>query len=402
MSLADIDLTDPDAFVTGVPHDWFARLRKEAPVYWHADDESVGGGFWAVTSYEHCATVNRDWETFSSMRGAVFLPDLPQAVLEQQRLLMINMDPPLHTRHRLLVNKGFTPRMVAALEKQTRARAGAILDRVAAEGECDFVVDVAGELPLQVIADLMGVPHEDRHKMFDWSNRMMGAQDPEFALSDEDRASASLELCLYAANLAAERRLDPHQDLISVLTHAEVDGERLSEGEITLFFLMLSIAGNETSRNVISHGLVALLEHRDQLEALRADRALMGSAIEEMLRWTSPAMHFRRTATHATELGGERIAEGDKIVFWHISANRDEAVFADPFTFDIRRSPNNHMAFGSGGPHFCLGANLARMETRVMFEELLDRFTELEIVGDVERLRSTFVNGIKHIPLRVA
>ncbi len=400
MSLADIDLTDPDAFVPGVPHEWFARLRSEAPVYWH--EEAEGSGFWAVTGYEDCVTVNREWQTFSSMKGAVYLWDVPEEALEQQRMIMLNMDPPLHTRYRLLVNKGFTPRMINALEEQMRERTREILDNVAKRGECDFVVDVAAELPLQVIADMVGVPQEDRHKIFDWSNRMIGGDDPEYGLTEEDRQMASIELYAYASQLAAERRLDPHQDLISILTQAEVDGERLSELELDLFFLLLSVAGNETTRNLISHGMLALLDNPDQLAKLRADRSLMAPAVEEMLRWGTPVMNFRRTATHDTELGGQQIKEGDKVVFWHISANRDESVFEDPYTFDITRSPNEHVAFGSGGPHYCLGANLARMEIRVMFEELLDRFTEMEIIGEVTRLRSNFINGIKHIPLRVS
>ncbi len=400
--LSDIDLTDPDAYVPGVPHEWFARLRREAPVYWHPDEESVGGGFWAVTGYDQCATVNRDWQTFSSMRSAVYLWDMPEEALEQQRLIMLNMDPPLHTRYRLLVNKGFTPRMVAALEETMRLRTREILDRVAEQGSCDFVVDVAAELPLQVIADLMGVPQEDRHRIFDWSNRMIGGEDPEYALTEEDRAMASMELYAYSSELAAKRRLEPHEDLISVLTKAEVDGEVLSDLEIDLFFLLLSVAGNETTRNLISHGIIALHENPGELARLRADRSLMPSAIDEMLRWGTPVMNFRRTATRDTELGGQQISEGDKVVFWHISANRDETMFPDPYRFDIGRSPNEHMAFGSGGPHYCLGANLARMEIRVMFEELLDRFPEFEITGECPRLRSSFINGIKHIPLRVA
>jgi cholest-4-en-3-one 26-monooxygenase len=336
------------------------------------------------------------------MKGAVYLWDLPEDQLEQQRLIMLNMDPPLHTRYRLLVNKGFTPRMINALEGQMRERTREILDRVAADGECDFVVDVAAELPLQVIADMVGVPQEDRHKIFDWSNRMIGGDDPEYGLTEEDRQMASMELYAYASELAAKRRLDPHEDLISILTQAEVDGEQLSELELDLFFLLLSVAGNETTRNLISHGILALLDNPDQLARLRADRSLMGSAVEEMLRWGTPVMNFRRTATRDTELGGQPIKEGDKVVFWHISANRDETVFPEPYTFDIARTPNEHVAFGSGGPHYCLGANLARMEIRVMFEELLDRFSEMEIIGEVTRLRSNFINGIKHIPLRVA
>jgi cholest-4-en-3-one 26-monooxygenase len=399
-TLDDIDLTNPDAFVAGVPHEWFTRLRREAPVFWHPEVD--GSGFWAVTSYNEFVTVNRDPQTYSSSRGAVFLWDMPEEALEQQRLLMLNMDPPLHTRYRLLINKGFTPRMVSALEDTMRDRTREILDRVADRGECDFVVDVAAELPLQVIADLMGVPQEDRHKLFDWSNRMIGGNDPEYGLTEEDTAVASMELYAYAAELANQKRANPSDDLISVLSQAEVDGERLSGLEIDLFFLLLSVAGNETTRNLISHGLVALLEHPDQLAKLRANPDLMGSTIEEMLRWASPVMQFRRTAMVDHELGGQPIKDGDKIVFWHISANRDETKFAEPFTFDIARAPNEHVAFGGGGPHFCLGANLARMEIRVMFEELLARFPEMEITGEVSRLRSNFINGIKHIPLRVA
>jgi cholest-4-en-3-one 26-monooxygenase len=398
--LRDIDLTNPDAFVPGVPHEWFTRLRRDAPVYWHP--EADGSGFWAVTSHDGVSTVNRDWQTYSSMRGAVYLWDLPEDALAQQRMLMLNMDPPLHTRYRLLVNKGFTPRMVNALEATMRDRTREILDRVAARGECDFVVDVAAELPLQVIADLMGVPQEDRHKMFDWSNRMIGADDPEYGITEDDTQAASMELYAYASELANQKRANPGDDLISVLSRAEVEGERLSELDIDLFFLLLSVAGNETTRNLISHGLVTLLEHPDELAKLRANPELMGSAIEEMLRWATPVMHFRRTANVDHELLGQMIKEGDKIVFWHISANRDETKFDNPFAFDITRSPNEHVAFGSGGPHFCLGANLARMEIRVMFEELLARFNEMEITGEVRRLRSCFINGIKHVPLSVA
>jgi cholest-4-en-3-one 26-monooxygenase len=399
-TLADIDLTNPDAFVAGVPHEWFTRLRRDAPVFWHP--EADGGGFWAVTSYDDFVTVNREWQTYSSMRGAVYMWDIPEDALEQQRMLMLNMDPPLHTRYRLLINKGFTPRMVNALEDTMRDRTREILDRVAERGECDFVVDVAAELPLQVIADLMGVPQEDRHKLFDWSNRMIGAEDPEYGITEEDTAVASMELYAYASELANAKRAEPGADLISVLSQAEVDGEQLSGLEIDLFFLLLSVAGNETTRNLISHGLVALLEHPEQLARLRANPELMSPAIEEMLRWASPVMQFRRTATVDHELHGQSIKEGDKIVFWHISANRDETRFADPFAFDVARAPNDHVAFGGGGPHFCLGANLARMEIRVMFEELLGRFSEMEITGEVSRLRSNFINGIKHIPLRVA
>src|SRR5262249_13974347 len=361
-----------------------------------------GAGWGKCRATDDFARVTRGTRPSRGGGGGVCWGTRPGEARERRRMLMLNRAPPLHTRYRLLINKGFTPRMVNALEETMRDRTREILDRVADRGECDFVVDVAAELPLQVIADLMGVPQDDRHNLFDWSNRLIGAEHPEYGLTEEDTAVASMELYAYAAELANAKRAEPGEDLISVLsTRAEVDGERLSGLEIDLFFLLLSVAGNETTRNLISHGLVALLEHPDQLALLRSNPDLMGSTIEEMLRWASPVMQFRRTAMVDHELHGQPIKDGDKIVFWHISANRDETKFRDPFTFDIARTPNEHVAFGGGGPHFCLGANLARMEIRVMFEELLARFSELEITGDVSRLRSNFINGIKHIPLRV-
>jgi cholest-4-en-3-one 26-monooxygenase len=403
---SDIDVTDRDVYVNDVPHDWFTRLRRESPVAWHETQKQEPGearqvgGFWNVVAYENVVTVNRDSETYSSNRKAVYIWDLPEEDLEQQRLIMLNMDPPMHTRYRRLINKGFTPRMVSELDATMRKRTSEIVDKIAGAGECDFVVDVAAELPLQVIADLMGVPQEDRHKVFDWSNRMIGADDPEYGVSEDEAQSASMELYAYASELAAKKRLDPRDDLISILTQADVDGEKLSELELDLFFLLLSVAGNETTRNLISHGMVALVEHPEQLAMLRKDHSLLPGAVDEMLRWASPVMHFRRTATRDHELGGQLIKEGDKVVIWYISANRDEKAFEDPFTFDITRSPNEHVAFGGGGPHFCLGANLARLEINIMFEEILDRLDDIEITGDVSRLRSCFINGLKHIPLK--
>jgi cholest-4-en-3-one 26-monooxygenase len=405
MALSDINLWDKDRFVEGVPHDWFTELRREAPVYWHEGDPSFdgpqggAGPFWCVTGYDDVVTVNRDNATFSSSEKLVFMWDPDEANLEHQRLLMLNMDPPLHTRYRRLINKGFTPRMVSELESTMRKRTLDIVDRVADRGECDFVVDVASELPLQVIADLMGVPQDDRHKLFDWSNQMIGAEDPEYGITEEITQDASMQLYAFANTLAAQRRADPKDDLISVLTQSEVDGEMLSEIELDLFFLLLTVAGNETTRNLISHGMVALLEHPEELEKVRANRALLPGAVEEMLRWASPVMHFRRTATRDVELSGQKIKAGDKVVIWYISANRDEKAFKDPFTFDVERSPNEHVAFGGGGPHFCLGANLARMEIQVMFDVVLDRLDDIEMTAPPARLRSNFINGLKHVPL---
>jgi cholest-4-en-3-one 26-monooxygenase len=325
--------------------------------------------------------------------------DQDEEMLAQQRMMMLNMDPPMHTRYRLLVNKGFTPRMVGRLEEQVRVLAGEIVDAVAGKGECDFVTDIAAELPLQVIAEIMGVPQEDRHLVFDWSNRMVGSEDPEYQHTEDGAMEASTELYAYAHELAAKRRASPQDDIISVLLQSEVNGEKLSELEFDLFFLLLAVAGNETTRNLIAHGMLALIEHPDQRARLLADPSLLPSGIEEMLRWGTPVMHFRRTAQRDIEILGQPVAEGQKVVIWYISANRDETVFPDPFRFDVGRSPNEHISFGGGGPHFCLGANLARLEIRVIFDEVLRRLPDMELAGPVQRLRSNFINGIKHMPV---
>ena len=397
MKLEDVDLTNPDNYVTGVPHDMLAYLRHEHPVYWH--EETDGPGFFAFTRHADVVRINQDNVTFSSHRRTALINELPEAELAQQQLMMLNMDRPIHTRYRLLVNKGFTPRMVGRLEARARQMTNNIIDNVCERGECDFVTDVAAELPLQIIAELLGVPQADRHLVFNWSNRMIGQEDPEYQLSPEAPAEAAIELYAYAHQLVADKRANPHDDLMSVLTSVEVEGERLSELELDLFFLLLTVAGNETTRNLISHGQLALMEHPDQRDKLLANPDLLPSAIEEMLRWASPVMHFRRTVTTDTEVGGQPLKDGDKVVIWYISANRDEAVFDDSYTFDIARQPNPHVAFGGGGPHFCLGANLARLEIRVMFDELLKRAPDMQLAGEVSRLRSNFINGIKHLPV---
>jgi cholest-4-en-3-one 26-monooxygenase len=392
----DVDLNNLDLFVPAVPHDVFTQLRGQSP-YWQ--DEPGGPGYWNFTRYDDVVLVNKDNLTYSSHRRTALLNEMPEENLEEQRMMMLNMDPPLHTRYRLLVNKGFTPRMVGQLEENARRMAGLIIDQAIDKGEFDFVTDVAAELPLQVIADLMGVPQEDRHKVFDWSNRMIGSEDPEYQGAPEEAQLASMELFAYCHALTEQKKADPAEDLMSVLTRVEVDGERLSELEIDLFFLLLAVAGNETTRNLMAHGMLALLDHRDQYKELVGDPSLVASATEEMLRWGSPVMCFRRTATKDTDVNGFPVKDGDKVVIWYISANRDEAVFEDPFRFDIHRSPNPHVAFGGGGPHFCLGANLARLEIRVMFEEVMRRLPDLQPAGPVQRLRSNFINGIKHLPV---
>jgi len=397
VDFSDINLLDSTVFAERVPHEWFAFLRKNAPVWWHEEED--GPGFWAVTSLPEATQVNRDYEHFSSARKATYLWELAEDDLAQQQLVMLNMDPPLHTRYRRLVNKGFTPRMVNQLHERIHVATDNIIDQVIERGSADFVTDIAAELPLVVIAELLGVPNEDRHRMFDWSNRMIGNEDPEYQSAGEMAQMASMELYAYASELFAAKRVDPHDDLMSVLTQVDIDGEQLSSFELELFFLLLTVAGNETTRNLISGAMATFFEHPDQWDMLRADRSLLPDAVEEMLRFVTPVMNFRRQSTSAFELGGQTIEADSKVVFFHISANRDENVFASPQTFDITRNPNPHMAFGAGGPHFCLGANLARMEIRVMFEHLLDRMPDMELSGKVERLQSAFISGVKHIPI---
>jgi cholest-4-en-3-one 26-monooxygenase len=392
-----VDLSDSRSYVPGVPHEYLSYLRREDPIHWQ--EEAGGPGFWAVTTYEECVTVNRDFERFSSARRGTMPFELTEDEIAQQNLMMLNMDPPLHTRYRRLVNKGFTPRMVRDLETSIHRATDEIIDRVSEKGEAEFVTDISAELPLVVIAELLGVPFEDRHKMFDWSNRMVGSQDPEYQGGPEEAISAAMELYSFASQLFATKRIDPHDDLTSVLTGVEIEGEKLSDIELELFFLLLTVAGNETTRNLISGAMHAFFNFPDQWQRLLADRSLLPGAVEEMLRYVSPVMNFRRTATCKVDFRGTTIAEGDKVVFFHTSANRDEDVFSDPQTFDITRDPNPHMAFGGGGPHFCLGANLARMEIRVMFEHLLDRLPDIHQDGPIERLQSQFINGVKHLPV---
>jgi len=410
MELADIDLLDRDRFMQDIPHEWFTHLRATAPVYKHPEPD--GPGFWVITKHADVIACNRDAGAFSSEQERGGVVGLEEGALgggseeeaaarESGGRLMLMMDPPDHTRYRKLVNRGFTPRMIGQLEPHIRDLTDEVLDKaVAKDGEIDFVVDIAAELPLEVIAELIGVPRAERHKIFEWSNRMIGSEDPEYMVSAEEVFNAQVEMFLYAQQLAEKRRAEPADDIITALLSAEVDGESLSDMDFNLFFMLLSVAGNETTRNAIAHGMNAFLENPDQYELLVSNpEAYIAGAVEEVLRWATPVMYFRRNATRDVEVGGETIKAGDKISLWYISANRDEDVFDDPFRFDITRQPNPHIAFGGGGPHFCLGAQLARLEIRMLFEEMAKRYPRIEALGPPDRLRSNFIGGIKHLPV---
>jgi cholest-4-en-3-one 26-monooxygenase len=397
-TLADVDLSNLDTFVDHVPHEQFELLRREAPVFLHPGSE-LFPPYWCITKHSDIKLISGDWAEYSSERAGITLYEPTPEQIEQNRQMMLTMDPPRHTKLRLLVNKGFTPRMIGRLDQHIRDIAREIVDQVAERGECDFVVDVAAELPLQVIAEMMGVPDGDRHQLFDWSNRMIGSEDPEYKVTDAEAMQAATEMFVYANDLAAKKRAEPGDDIISALLQAEVDGERLTDLEFDLFFELLAVAGNETTRNLISHGMHFMFQYPDQWQKLLADRSLINTAVDEMLRFASPVMYMRRTAQRDLDLRGQHIKEGDPVALWYISGNRDEEVFDRPDEFDVSRSPNDYVVFGGGGPHFCLGANLAKLEIRVMFEEVLNRLPDIALAGDVQRLRSNFINGIKHMPV---
>jgi cytochrome P450 len=388
----DAKLLDAATFADGAPHSLFARLRAEAPVCWQP--EPSGPGFWALTKHADVLVVSRDSATFSSARAGYMTPDMDPVAVVQSRLMLLGMDPPEHTRLRGLVNKGFTPRRVARLEKRIRELSAAIVDAVAGRGACDFVSEVSGELPSLLIAELMGIPPDDGRRLYELTERMHQTG----ALAEAQ--AAVVEMLRYAAGVRTAKRARPGDDIASVLLRAEIDGERLSDLEFDLFFLLLINAGGDTTRNLDASGMLALLRHESELEALRRDRSLLPSAIEEMLRYCPPVVQFRRTATRDTEIRGQRIREGEKVVMLYPSANRDEELFEAPDRFEIRRTPNPHLAFGGGGAHYCLGANLARLEIRCLFDAVLDRLREIELAGPVERLHSWFIDGPRRMPVR--
>ncbi len=426
-TIKDINLNNLGVFEREEAHELLRMLRRESPVHWNEGDERTNG-FWSITKYNDILQVSRHPEIFVSSRGIAgpglrpeFIERLMadpetapqiQAANQQGNVSIITMDPPRHVKMRRLVNKGFTPRAVNAMEDTIRQITNDILDEVAKKGSCDFVTEVAAQLPLAVICGMAGLEKKDWPMMFELTNSVLGSSDPEYqtAVSEEQRGSPEaarqtammgrMRMIQYFAEVLEDRRKNPREgDLVSILLEAEVDGEKLTQQDILAFCFLLILAGNETTRNAISGGLKVLCENPDQKAKLINDMSLIDSAVEEICRWTSPLHHMSRYVVEDTEIGGQKIKAGDRVLMWYLSANRDEEIFEDPYRFDITRTPNEHLAFGIG-EHFCLGAGFARKELKVMFQELFRRLPDIELDGPAERLRSNFINGIKHLPVK--
>lgn len=393
-----IDLVSPETFArSGHPWEQYAWLRANAPVYWHP--ETDGPGFWAITKHDDVRTISRTPRTFSSFEKGVMLPDPDEMGLMAQRLMMLSMDPPQHDRFKLLVSRGFTPKNAPLLRPRIEELAREIVDSALAKGSCDFVSEIAGRLPSGLIAELMGMPREDGERLYDLTE-IMHTNDDAVA-PPHVKAAAIGEMLGYAQSVADRKRAEPGDDLATLLVNAEVDGDRLTDGEFQWFFLLLVNAGGDTTRNLLAAGLQLLFDHPDQRERLLANPdALLGTAIEEMLRYASPVSHFKRTVMHDTEIRGQKLRAGERVVLFYGSANRDEDVFERPDEFDIGRDPNPHVAFGAGGPHLCLGMHVARVELAVMFRELLTRMPHIEPNGPIERMHSSFIAGIHSMPVR--
>lgn len=403
VSADEIKLSDPEFWVR--PEEEreaaFAALRRDNPISFQEEpalnEFPAGPGYWALTRYDDIWTASRRPDLFISGQG-VNIPDMPQEISEFFGS-MIAMDAPRHSKLRGIVQRAFTPKTVKQIEGYVHDKAKAIVDRVAPMGECDFVTEIAAPLPLEIICEMMGIPEERWSRVFELTNIILGVGDPEYAQTLEELMAAAMELYQFAFDLGEERLRQPTEDLTSALMNTDVDGERISAQEFGSFFILLVVAGNETTRNAISHGMKALTDNPDQRKLWMDDFAgVTPTAVEEIVRWATPVIHFRRTCVEDTALGGQPIKAGEKVVLWYNSANRDESKFADPYRFDIRRSPNEQVGFGAGGPHFCLGANLARREISVLFDELLHRLPDLEISGEPAMLQSSFIHGIKRMP----
>ena len=393
------DFTDPDIYAERLPIEELAEMRKVAPIWWNEQPEDVGGfgdgGYWVVTKHKDVKEVSRRSDVFSSLEKTA-LPRYADGTVDTQldtgKFVLLNMDAPHHTHLRKIVSRAFTPRAVELLRADLAERARDIVNKAAAEGSGDFVEQVSCELPLQAIAGLMGVPQEDRMKLFHWSNQMVGDMDPEFA--GNDAISASVELITYGMQLAAERSDKPGDDLVTKLVQADVEGHKLSDDELGFFVILLAVAGNETTRNSITQGMMAFTDFPDQWELFKRERP--GTTADEIVRWATPVTSFQRTALEDTELAGVQIKKGQRVVMMYRSANFDEDVFDDPYSFNILRDPNPHVGFGGTGAHYCIGTNLARMTIDLMFNAIADAMPDLTSLAKPERLRSGWLNGIKH------
>jgi len=405
--LADIHLESLDFW--GLDDDIrdgvFATLRREAPIsFWPAiemEGFEAGNGYWALTKLDDVHFASRHPDIFSSVPGITINDQMPE--LTEYFGSMIVLDDPRHQRLRSIVSRAFTPKVVARIEASVRERAHRLVASLMAnhpDGEADLVSELAGPLPLQIICDMMGIPEEDHQRVFHWTNVILGFGDPDLTLDFEEFVQVSIDIGAYASALAEDRRINHHDDLTTSLVEAEVDGERLTSQEIASFFILLVVAGNETTRNAISHGVLALSRYPEQRDKLWSNYdALAPTAVEEIVRWASPVVYMRRTLTRDFELSGVKMAAGDKVALWYNSANRDESKFANPWTFDVARDPNPHLGFGGGGAHFCLGANLARREIRVVFDELRREIPDIVAVEEPARLLSQFIHGIKRLPV---
>lgn len=412
-ALPHLDILGHDVYERGAPFAAYDEFRRVAPVAWVNETEANGHhgtGFWSLTRHDHVVAVHKDWRTFSSEIGGTEIEDLEPDALVARRT-MLETDPPRHTRLRQLVNPTFSKVAVDTYAEHARHLIDDVLDRVVGAPACDGVYDVARELPIRMITGLLGVPDDDAPQLFHWADQIVYNADPDYspAISDQVdtdpyrllpfRSPVSLTVLDYVQRLAAARRGVDSGDVLTVLTNALIDGAPLTEREQGTFFLLLLIAGNETTRHSLSHGLLAFAEHPEQLDRLRADPSLLDTAVEEVLRWTSPQLHFRRTATVDTEIGGIPVAKGEKVVTWYLAANFDPEAFPDPYVFDLGRTPNRHVTFGGGGPHLCLGQWMARLEVRAFLEALVRRVERVELTGEPRRVRSNFINGLKALPL---
>jgi cholest-4-en-3-one 26-monooxygenase len=398
-----LDFTDPDLVLSGLPHDEFQALRESTPVHWVEQHQSArdgmsaesGNGYYAVTKHADVATVSKNSKVFSSWEnGAIirFPEGIEREMVEMQRVIIINQDAPEHTHTRRIVSRAFTPRAVGGLDEVMHERAAKIARDALDKGDVDFVTDVAAELPLQVIADLLGVPQEDRGKLFEWSNLMMSGEDPEFAGQSE---VASAEILGYAMAMAADRLASPRKDVVTELVHADKDGRGLTEDEFGFFVIALTVAGNETTRNAMAHGMNAFLDHPDQWELWKRERP--STMVDEVIRWATPVNVFQRTALADVDLNGVPVRKGERVGLFYGSANFDADVFEDPYAFNIRRDPNPHLAFGGHGAHYCIGANLARMEVGAIFGALADIAPNITRKSPPDRLRHSWINGIKRL-----